>query len=121
VQARRRGGVHGDLVVGSMAGLHRGKEGPVLTSVATGRFACVGEEMVDAVKRKATALVGKAEKRRSEEMVGARRRASPASSSRTAPASRRRRVCILVPGSSPPLPHSTDVSCGRIGEESPSG
>jgi hypothetical protein len=33
-----------------MVGLHRGKEGPFLTSVATGRSAGVGEEMVDAVK-----------------------------------------------------------------------
>jgi hypothetical protein len=51
-QVRWCGGVrgHGDHALGSMAGLRRGKEGPFLTSVATGRSAGVGEEMVDAVK-----------------------------------------------------------------------
>jgi hypothetical protein len=56
----------------SKVGLHRGKEGLVLTSVATGRCAGVGEEMVDAVKRKVTSLVGEAEKRHSEEEGDAR-------------------------------------------------
>jgi hypothetical protein len=55
-----------------MVGLHRGKEGPFLTSVATGRSAGVGEEMVDAVKRKAAALVGEAVEQRSEEGGDAR-------------------------------------------------
>jgi hypothetical protein len=40
--------------------------------VATGRRAGVGEEMVDAVKRKVAALVGKAESWRGEEEGDAR-------------------------------------------------
>jgi hypothetical protein len=56
-----------------MAGLHRGKEGPFLTSVATGRRAGISEETVDAEKRKATALVGEAERRRGEEEDDTRR------------------------------------------------
>jgi hypothetical protein len=47
-----------------MAGLHRGEEGPFLTSVATGRSTGVREEMVDAVKRKTAALAGEAVERR---------------------------------------------------------
>jgi hypothetical protein len=66
------GGRQGDQGLGSMVGLHRGKEGPFLTSVATGRSAGVGEEMVDAVKRKAAALVGEAVEQRSEEGGDAR-------------------------------------------------
>jgi hypothetical protein len=120
ITQRKRGGRHGDPALGSMAELHRGKKGPFLTSVATGRSASVGEEMVDTVKRKAAALLGEAEEWHSEEGGDARRRVGPASSSRTAPASRRRRVRVLVPGSSPPL-HSTDASDGEIGEESSSG
>jgi hypothetical protein len=89
--------------------------------MATGRSVGIGEEMVDAVKRKAAALVREAEKRCGEEGGDARRRAGSTSSSWTAPASQRRRVRVQVPGSSPPLLHSTDVSGGGIGEESPSG
>jgi hypothetical protein len=50
-----------------VAGIHRGKEGPFLTLVAMGQSAAIGEEMVDAVKRKAAALVGEAMERRGEE------------------------------------------------------
>jgi hypothetical protein len=100
-QARRRDDGQGDPTLGSMAELHRGKDGPFLTSVATGRRAGVSEEMVDAVKRMAVMLVGKAERRRGEEEGDAWRRAGPASSSRTAPASRRRRVHVLDPSFSP--------------------
>jgi hypothetical protein len=64
ITQRRRGGGQGDPALGSKAGLHRGKEGPFLTSVAAGRRAGVGEEMVDAAKRKAAALVWEAERRR---------------------------------------------------------
>jgi hypothetical protein len=55
-----------------MVGPHRGKEGSFLTSVATGRRSCIGEEIVDATKRKAAVPVGEAESRRGEEEGDAR-------------------------------------------------
>jgi hypothetical protein len=58
--ARRCGGGQGDHILSSKVGPHRGEEGPFLTSEATGRHAGIGEEMVDAVKRKTAALVGEA-------------------------------------------------------------
>jgi hypothetical protein len=69
-----------------MAGPHRGKEGSFLTSVATGLRAGVGEETVDAVKRKVAVLVGEVESRRGEEKVTRGRRPGPAPPSRAAPA-----------------------------------
>jgi hypothetical protein len=71
-RARRRSDSQGDPAPDSMVGPHRGKEGSFLTSVATGRRSCVGEEIVDATKRKAAAPVGEAESRRGEEEGDAR-------------------------------------------------
>jgi hypothetical protein len=121
ITQRKRGGGHGDPALGSMAGLHRAKEGLFLTSVAMGRSAGVGEKMVNVVKRKAAVLVGEAEKRRSVEEGDARRRAGPASSSRTLRLHSDGASAFWYPAPLPPLLHSTDISGGGIGEESPSG